>query len=268
MAGAFLSEALRQQAMQETRGQMLQGQIAKQVAGRIIGQIAQQKIGGSMQREQALGNTLNKAAGGQARRDVGRTQLEMQKEIGERQKMMGLIGSAASAAGALGAYFAMKPPTPEAVPRFDTPNTELALGDFSGDFVEGQQGQLVPGVSGELDTSVPQHFDQPLAAPDTNLALSKEYSTAPQESREFKTPEASEWWATKEDEEQWMQDLPLAPPLSGAGGLVDRSMEPDSPHPLEGSPRMYLKHPVPMGRDYSMDSDMRLIEELKRKGLL
>ena len=265
MAGAFLSEALRQQAMQETRGQMLQGQIAKQVAGRIIGQIAQQKIGGSMQREQALGNTLNKAAGGQARRDVGRTQLEMQKEIGERQKMMGLIGSAASAAGALGAYFAMKPPTPEdsPMPRFDTPNTELALGDFSGDFVEGQQGQLVPGVSGELDTSVPQHFDQPLAAPDTNLALSKEYSTAPQESREFKTPDP----APGDLEKRFVEGAP-APILSGAGGLVDRSMEPDSPHPLERSPRMYLKHPVPMGRDYSMDSDMRLIEELKRKGLL
>ena len=105
---AFLSDALRQQAIAEMRGQMLQDQIAKQVSRQIIGQIANQEIGRNMQREQARGRSIQSAADRESRRDVGKTQLELQRDIARRQKTLGLIGAAASATGALGAYLAMQ----------------------------------------------------------------------------------------------------------------------------------------------------------------
>ena len=105
MAGAFLADTLRQQAAAEMRGQMLQDQITSQVARQIIGQIAQQEIGQSMQSLQGRGRAIQSAADQTSRREVGMTQLEMQKE-----KTMGLITAAAGAVGALGGHYAMKEP--------------------------------------------------------------------------------------------------------------------------------------------------------------
>ena len=44
MSSAFLSQALRQQAAQEARGQMMKDAIARQVSNQIMGQIAQGEI--------------------------------------------------------------------------------------------------------------------------------------------------------------------------------------------------------------------------------
>ena len=110
MTGAFLSDALRQQALAEVRGQMLQDQIAKQVARQIIGQVAQQEIGGDMQSQLARGRAIERAQERETNREVGMTQLEMQKDIAERQKTANLIGSVAAATGALGSYLALKKP--------------------------------------------------------------------------------------------------------------------------------------------------------------
>lgn len=109
---AFLSDALRQQAIAEMRGQMLQDQITKQVSRQIIGQIANQEIGRSMQRQQARGRAIQSAADRESRRDVGKTQLEMQRDIAQKQKTLGLVGAAAAATGALGAHLAMRGPDP------------------------------------------------------------------------------------------------------------------------------------------------------------
>ena len=109
---AFLSDALRQQAIAEMRGQMLQDQITKQVSRQIIGQIANQEIGRSMQRQQARGRAIQSAADRESRRDVGKTQLEMQRDIALKQKTLGLVGAAAAATGALGAHLAMRGPDP------------------------------------------------------------------------------------------------------------------------------------------------------------
>jgi len=110
MTGAFLSDALRQQAMAEVRGQMLQDQIAKQVSRQIIGQVAQREIGGALQGQLATGRALERAADRTSRREIGKTQLEMQKDLAQRQKTLGLIGAVASATGTLGAYLATKDP--------------------------------------------------------------------------------------------------------------------------------------------------------------
>lgn len=110
MAGAFLSDTLREQSAAEMRGQMLQKQIASQVARQIIGQVSQQEIGRSMQSMQGRGRALERAADQTSRREVGMTQLEMQKDQARQEKQLGLITAAASATGALGAHFAMKEP--------------------------------------------------------------------------------------------------------------------------------------------------------------
>lgn len=110
MAGAFLADTLRQQAAAEMRGQMLQDQISSQVARQIIGQIAQQEIGQSMQSVRGRGQAIQSAADQASRREVGMTQLEMQKEQARQEKQLGLITAAASATGALGAHFAMQEP--------------------------------------------------------------------------------------------------------------------------------------------------------------
>ena len=110
MAGAFLSDALRQQAIAEMRGQMLQDQIAKQVSRQIIGQIAQQEVGSSMQSLRGKGQALQSAADRTSRREVGKSQLEMQKDIARRQKLHGMIGTVANSLGALVAHMAMQGP--------------------------------------------------------------------------------------------------------------------------------------------------------------
>ena len=50
MSSAFLSQALRQQAAQEARGQMMKDAIARQVSNQIMGQIAQGEINADMRR--------------------------------------------------------------------------------------------------------------------------------------------------------------------------------------------------------------------------
>ena len=101
MTGAFLSDALRQQAMAEVRGQMLQDQIAKQVS---------RQISGALQGQLATGRALERAADRTSRREIGKTQLEMQKDLAQRQKTLGLIGAVAAATGTLGAHLAIRDP--------------------------------------------------------------------------------------------------------------------------------------------------------------
>ena len=106
MAGesAFLSQMLRQQAAAEERGQMVKDAIAGQAASQIMRQIAMGEIQREMAREAQTGRALESAAGRQAQRDVSKSRLETQKELEEKQKLLGLIGGAAEATGALGGY--------------------------------------------------------------------------------------------------------------------------------------------------------------------
>lgn len=165
MAGAFLADTLREQAAAELRGQMLQGQIAKQVARQIVGQVAQQEIGQSIGRLGGKGRALGQAAGQEMRRDLGKTQLEMQKDAAQKAKTMGLITGAASAIGSLGAHFALQKPEAPAAQQFKAPATELAAMDFEERFTEGLTPSLVPEraqVASLLDAEAPDEF---LAAP-------------------------------------------------------------------------------------------------------
>ena len=95
---AFLSDALRQQAIAEMRGQMLQDQIAKQVSRQIIEQLANQEIGRSIQQEAKRGRALQAAAAQKSRREVGQTALEAERDIAERKKRLNVLGAGASAA--------------------------------------------------------------------------------------------------------------------------------------------------------------------------
>ena len=106
MAGesAFLSQMLRQQAAAEGRGQMVKDAIAGQAASQIMRQIAMGEVQREMAREAQTGRALESAAGRQAQRDVGKSRMETQKELEEKQKLLGLIGGAAEATGALGGY--------------------------------------------------------------------------------------------------------------------------------------------------------------------
>ena len=106
MAGesAFLSQMLRQQAAAEERGQMVKDAIAGQAASQIMRQIAMGEVQREMAREAQTGRALESAAGRQAQRDVGKSRMETQRELEEKQKLLGLIGGAAEATGALGGY--------------------------------------------------------------------------------------------------------------------------------------------------------------------
>jgi hypothetical protein len=106
MAGesAFLSQMLRQQAAAEGRGQMVKDAIAGQAASQIMRQIAMGEVQREMAREAQTGRALESAAGRQAQRDVGKARMETQKELEEKQRLLGLIGGAAEATGALGGY--------------------------------------------------------------------------------------------------------------------------------------------------------------------
>tara|TARA_R110000822_G_scaffold28237_4_gene84057 strand:+ start:4658 stop:5455 length:798 start_codon:yes stop_codon:yes gene_type:complete len=178
MAGAYLSESLRKQRMQEEYGAMLQTQLARQAASQIMGQVAQQEVGIGVQQDQALGNTLQKAAGRQVNREIGRTQDEMADGINSKKKLYGLIGATANAAGILGSYLALNKSGGEGQD-FATPTGELTTSDFASRFTEGAQNDLVPGVSDQLDTSVPQHFEEPPSLPQGDLELSGDSPLTP-----------------------------------------------------------------------------------------
>jgi len=106
MAGesAFLSQMLRQQAAAEEQGRMVKDAIAGQAASQIMRQIAMGEVQRSMAREAQTGRALGSAADRESRRDVGKARMETQKELEEKQRLLGLIGGAAEAAGALGGY--------------------------------------------------------------------------------------------------------------------------------------------------------------------
>jgi len=106
MAGesAFLSQMLRQQAAAEEQGRMVKDAIAGQAASQIMRQIAMGEVQREMARESQTGRALGSAADRESRRDVGKARLETQRELEEKQKLLGLIGGAAEAAGALGGY--------------------------------------------------------------------------------------------------------------------------------------------------------------------
>ena len=174
MAGAFLADTLREQARAELQGKMLQDQIAGQVARQIIGQISQQEIGRSVQGIQGRGRALQSAADQTSRREVGMTQLEMQKDQARQEKQLGLITAAASATGALGAHFAMQPGYEG--PEFEAPDTELEIPDedaFREKLVNPDVQGLTPDFGNTtLDVSMPSYegITTDLApTPDTQL---------------------------------------------------------------------------------------------------
>lgn len=145
MAGAFLSDALRQQAIAEMRGQMLQDQIAKQVSQQIIGQIANQEIGRSMQSLRGRGQALQSAADRTSQREGGKSQLEMRKDIAKRQKLHGMIGTVAGSLGALGAHLAMDPS--RGLPEAKMPTREEMVASTSA----ASPGQMLPSGSSVAD---------------------------------------------------------------------------------------------------------------------
>lgn len=129
MAGAFLADTLQEQARAELQGKMMQDQIARQVARQIVGQIAQQEIGQSINRMRGKGSAIERAADQTSRREVGMTQLEMQKDQARKEKQMGLITAAAAATGALGAHFATrKQELPDAPTDADVRATHSPIG--------------------------------------------------------------------------------------------------------------------------------------------
>ena len=110
----FVTQMLRQQAAAEEQRRMVKDAVAGQAASSIMRQIAMGEIQQEMASEARTGRALEAAAGAESRRSVSKSRLEAQKELDEKQKLLGLIGGAADATGALGAYFIEKNATDKA----------------------------------------------------------------------------------------------------------------------------------------------------------
>ena len=102
--GIAAQQMLQQQAALEQRNAGMQNMMKQQAASQIMRQIAMGEVQRSMAREAQTGRALGSAADRESRRDVGKARLETQRELEEKQRLLGLIGGAAEAAGALGAY--------------------------------------------------------------------------------------------------------------------------------------------------------------------
>jgi len=102
--GIAAQQMLQQQAALEQRNAAMQNMMKQQAASQIMRQIAASEIQREMAMEAQTGRALESAAGSQDRRDVGKSRMETQKELEEKQRLLGLIGGAAEAAGALGGY--------------------------------------------------------------------------------------------------------------------------------------------------------------------
>ena len=102
--GIAAQQMLQQQAALEQRNAGMQNMMKQQAASQIMRQIAMGEVQRSMAREAQTGQALQSAADRESRRDVGKSRMETQRELEEKQKLFGLIGGAAEAAGALGGY--------------------------------------------------------------------------------------------------------------------------------------------------------------------
>lgn len=104
--GIAAQQMLQQQAALEQRNAGMQNMMKQQAASQIMRQIAMSETQREMAMEAQTGRSLESAAGSKDRRDVGKSRMETQKEVEEKQKLLGLIGGAAEATGALGGYLA------------------------------------------------------------------------------------------------------------------------------------------------------------------
>ena len=102
--GIAAQQMLQQQAALEQRNAGMQNMVKQQAASQIMRQIAMSETQREMAMEAQTGRALESAAGSQDRRDVGKSRMETQKEVEEKQRLLGLIGGAAEATGALGGY--------------------------------------------------------------------------------------------------------------------------------------------------------------------
>ena len=102
--GIAAQQMLQQQAALEQRNAGMQNMMKQQAASQIMRQIAMGEIQREMAMEAQPGRSLESAAGRKDRRDVGKSRMETQKELEEKQRLLGLIGGAAEATGALGGY--------------------------------------------------------------------------------------------------------------------------------------------------------------------
>lgn len=113
MPQAFLSSALREQAMAEQRGRHLKEAISEKMASNIIGQIAQNESARGIGQMGRKGAVLGRAAAQESSRDVQKSFFEMKQDLAEEEKMLNLITGAATAVGAIGAHLATRGPTEE-----------------------------------------------------------------------------------------------------------------------------------------------------------
>ena len=102
--GIAAQQMLQQQAALEQRNAGMQNMMKQQAASQIMRQIAMSETQREMAMDAQTGRSLESAAGSKDRRDVGKSRMETQKEVEEKQKLLGLIGGAAEATGALGGY--------------------------------------------------------------------------------------------------------------------------------------------------------------------
>jgi len=213
MASAFLSQALREQAAQEARGQMMKDAIARRVSSQIMGQIAQKEVNSDLRREIGKGRSLEQAAGQEMRRDIGKTQLEMQKEQAANAKRMAIVGAAADSIGALISTLAeddeeeFKLESPDTTLKASVPKNPEAY-DLDPNYNPSTSEIMGLDVSKQLDASVPQLPEEygQFVSPNTQLGL----PGSPEE-------ELAKLIEERDKDKRWMADLPPMP--NQAGGM-------------------------------------------------
>lgn len=175
MAGAFLSDSLRQQALAQVRGQMLQDEISRNTAQMLMGRVAPQLIGADLQREFTTGKARQQGAERKMRRDVGTTQLEMRKKLWHKEKVLGLIASVAEATGALGATM-IGPDLEEGLPeaKMPTPEEMMAGGGMRGGDWGGMAGAELPSGGTVADVLEKAKYSEQIAG----IPLERELSEA------------------------------------------------------------------------------------------
>ena len=221
MASAFLSQALREQASQEARGQMMKDAIARRVSSQIMGQLAQGEINADLRREIGKGRALGQAAGQEMRRDIGRTQLEMRKQEAARAKKAALVGAAADSVGAL---ISMLAEDDEEKKKEEAPTAQTRMLDSSGQRASVIEDSLMyGGATGGNVISQLQAQDDALMYGGTsggdlmqqlegaNLDAGEYVATPHQVGALSPEEELAELIREKEKKKRWMADLP---PLS------------------------------------------------------
>lgn len=104
MSLSFITDAMRQQASAEEKNKAMKKLFAEEIAANLVGQMAQSNVQRGTRRRGMTAASMGRQAEGMQQIELGKTRLELQKDIAEQQQLGDWIATASNALASFAAY--------------------------------------------------------------------------------------------------------------------------------------------------------------------